>query len=268
MARKKERLDKLLVARGLAATRSRAQALIMAGDVNVDGQRADKAGAQIPTNAEIELREPLPYASRGGYKLAGALDAFDLDVGGCICADVGACTGGFTDVLLQRGADRVYAIDVGYGQLAWKLRQDERVTVMERTNARYLETLPEPVSFICVDVSFISLRLILPAARQWLAVNENGRPDGDIVALIKPQFEAGPERVGKGGIVRDPAVHCHVLEMLLEWVTGEGLSPAGLIRSPIDGAGGNVEFLVWLRPGREPLLETEKAIAAVVPGTS
>lgn len=262
MARKKGRLDELLLARGLAATRAEAQALIMAGDVEVDGERVDKVGAPIPVHAEIEVREPPPYASRGGFKLAGALDAFDLEVGGRVCADVGACTGGFTDVLLQRGAARVYAVDVGYGLLAWKLRQDERVVVMERTNARHLEALPEPVSLICVDVSFISLRQILPAARQWLAVDG----DGDIVALIKPQFEAGREQVGKGGIVRDPAVHREVLKRFLEWAVGEGLSPAGLIRSPIEGAEGNVEFLVWLRPGRESLLEVERAVAAVVPG--
>lgn len=268
MTRKKERLDRLMVARGLAATRSRAQALIMAGDVEVDGKRVEKAGTKVPADAEIEVREPLPYASRGGYKLAGALDAFGLDVSGRVCADVGACTGGFTDVLLQRGGARVYAIDVGYGQLAWKLRQDERVVVMERTNARHLETLPEPVSFICVDVSFISLRLILPAARKWMAVDKEGRPDGDIVALIKPQFEAGPARVGKGGIVRDPAVHRQVLEDFLSWAVEEGFSPAGLTRSPIQGAGGNVEFLVWLRPGEQSALERERAIAAVVPEAS
>lgn len=259
MAPKKERLDELLLTRGLAATRAEAQALIMAGDVEVDGERVDKVGAPVPVHAEIEVREPPPYVSRGGFKLAGALDAFDLEVGGRVCADVGACTGGFTDVLLKRGAARVYAIDVGYGLLAWKLRQDERVVVMERTNARYLEALPEPVSLVCVDVSFISLRQILPAARRWLAV------DGDIVALIKPQFEAGREQVGEGGIVRDPAVHREVLNRFLEWAVEEGLAPAGLIRSPIEGTEGNVEFLVWLRPGRESLLEIERAVAAVFP---
>ncbi|MDX1686482.1 MAG: TlyA family RNA methyltransferase [Candidatus Promineifilaceae bacterium] len=268
MVRKKGRLDELLVAQGLAPDLARAQALIMAGDVQVDGQPVIKAGAQVLASAEIEVREASPYASRGGFKLAAALDAFDLDVEGCVCADVGACTGGFTDVLLQRGAARVYAIDVGYGLLAWKLRQDERVVVLERTNARYLEALPEPVAFISVDVSFISLRLVLPVARRWLVGEENGRPSGDVVALIKPQFEAEPESVGQGGVVRDAAVHRRVLTRMLEWAAEEELSPAGLIRSPIEGATGNVEFLVWLRPGRETTLEIERAVAAVMPGTS
>ena len=254
----KERLDKLLVARGLAETRSRAQALIMAGEVLVEGQRADKAGTQVPVEAEIELTATLPYVSRGGYKLAGALELFDIDVAGRVCADVGACTGGFTDVLLQAGAAKVYAIDVGYGQLAWKLRQDERVVVLERTNARHLESLPEAVRFVAVDVSFISLRLILPAVKGWLG------EEADIVALIKPQFEAGRDQVGKGGIVRDPGIHRQVLESILGWATAEGLAPAGLIRSPIEGSSGNVEFLVWLRPGAPPDLITEVAVEAVL----
>lgn len=236
----KERLDKLLVERGLVETRSKAQAHIMAGEVTVDGQRVDKAGTAVPVDAEIELAQPLPYVSRGGYKLAGALDAFGIDVAGRICADVGACTGGFTDVMLQRGASRVYAIDVGQGQLDWKLRQDDRVIVMERINARYQETLAEPVSFVAIDVSFISLRLILPSVAQWLT------EEADVVALIKPQFEAGPELVGKGGIVRDAAVHRQVLADVLAWATGNGWGVAGLIASPIHGTGGNREFLVWL----------------------
>ncbi|MFN2124839.1 MAG: TlyA family RNA methyltransferase [Candidatus Promineifilaceae bacterium] len=201
MAQNKERLDILLFERGLAATRSRAKAIIMAGEVLVDGQRVDKPGTKIAHSADIQIIAPMPYVSRGGYKLAGALDLFQIDVSGEICADVGACTGGFTDVLLQRGAVRVYAIDVGYGQLDWNLRQDSRVVVMERTNVRYLEELPDPVDFVSVDVSFISLKLVLPVINNWLA------PDGDIVALIKPQFEAGPKQVGKGGIVKDSAVH-------------------------------------------------------------
>jgi 23S rRNA (cytidine1920-2'-O)/16S rRNA (cytidine1409-2'-O)-methyltransferase len=241
MGKKKERLDKLLVERGLVETRAKGQALIMAGEVLVDGQPSIKAGNMIPVSAEIELVEPLPYASRGGYKLAGALDAFGIDVDGRTCADVGACTGGFTDVLLQRSASKVFAIDVGYGQLDWKLRQDERVVIMERTNARYLETLAEPVDFVCVDVSFISLKLILPAVKNWL------KETADIVVLIKPQFEAGRKQVGKGGIVRDPAVHAAVLRDILHWSTENGFLPAGLIRSPIEGAGGNIEFLAWLR---------------------
>jgi 23S rRNA (cytidine1920-2'-O)/16S rRNA (cytidine1409-2'-O)-methyltransferase len=244
MAKNKERLDKLLVERGLAATRAKAQALVMAGEVLVEGEPAGKPGMSIPTTARLELVAALPYASRGGFKLAAALDAFGLDVSGRVCADVGACTGGFTDVLLQRGAARVYAIDVGYGQLEWRLRQDERVTILERTNARYLETLAEPVSFVCIDVSFISVKLILPAVKGWLAP-----PGSDIVILVKPQFEAGRENVGKGGIVKDAAVHRQVLHDVLGWAEANELSPAGLIRSPIEGAEGNIEFLAWLRPG-------------------
>ena len=240
VAKKKERLDKLLVERGLVETRAKGQALIMAGEVLVDGEPSTKAGMQIPVESAIALVEPLPYVGRGGYKLAGALDAFGIEVNGRLCADVGACTGGFTDVLLQNGAARVFAIDVGYGQLDWKLRQDERVTILERTNARHLEALEEQVGFVCVDVSFISLKLILPAVKGWLA------DLADIVVLIKPQFEAGRKQVGKGGIVRDTAVHKQVLIDILTWSAENGLRPLGLIRSPIEGAGGNVEFLAWL----------------------
>lgn len=241
MAKDKERLDVLLVERGLVETRARARAYIMAGEVTVDGARVDKAGTQISRSAQIDLIAPMPYASRGGYKLAGALDQFGLDVTGQVAADVGACTGGFTDVLLQRGAARVYAIDVGQGQLVWKLRQDERVVVMERTNARYLDALPESVNLAVIDVSFISLKLILPAVRKWLAA------EGQVIALIKPQFEAGPESVGKGGIVRDAAVHRAVLEDVLGWAGDQGWRVGGLIQSPIQGTDGNVEFLIWLR---------------------
>lgn len=258
MAQQKERLDKLLVDRGLARSRSRAQALIMAGEVYVEGKRSDKAGTRVPVNAGIEVAKPLPYVSRGGHKLEKGLDAFHIDVQGRICADVGASTGGFTDLLLQRGAARVYAIDVGYGQLRWKLRQDERVVVMERTNARYLDSLPELVSFVSVDVSFISLRLILPAARKWLA------EDADVVALVKPQFEAGREQVGKGGIVRDKGVHRQVLQDLWDWTTAKGLSPQGLARSPITGAEGNVEFLLWLRPAAEHVPDAAATLSAVL----
>ncbi len=240
MGKGKERLDKLLVQYGLAPTRSKAQAYILAGEVLVDGQRVDKPGTAVPLSAAITLKSTMPYVSRGGYKLAGALDAFGIVVQGRICADVGACTGGFTDVLLQQGATRVYAIDVGYGQLDWKLRQDERVEVIERTNARYLAVLPEPVSFVCIDVSFISLKLVLPAVQGWLTA------DADIVALIKPQFEAGPEQVGKGGIVRETAVHQQVLTDISAWCANHNLTERGLISSPIDGADGNQEFLIWL----------------------
>ena len=257
MAKKKERLDRLLLERGLVETRAKGQALIMAGEVLVDGQPATKAGTLIPLEAAIELIAPPPYASRGGFKLAAALETFEIEVSGRVCADVGACTGGFTDVLLQHHAARVYAIDVGYGQLDWNLRQDERVVVMERTNARHLETLPELVSFVCVDVSFISLKLILPAVKQWLA------EAADIVVLVKPQFEAGRQQVGKGGIVRDPAVHRQVLSDILTWANKHEFTPAGLIRSPIEGAGGNTEFLAWLQwpPGNE---ETPFAIKSAI----
>jgi 23S rRNA (cytidine1920-2'-O)/16S rRNA (cytidine1409-2'-O)-methyltransferase len=241
MAQQKERLDKLLVDRGLVETRSKARGMIMAGEVLVDGQRQDKPGMAVPLAAEITLVAPLPYVSRGGYKLAGALDAFKLDVGGSVCADVGACTGGFTDVLLQRGARKVYAIDVGQGQLDWKLRQDERVMVMERTNARYLEVLPEPVGFVAIDVSFISLKLILPAVQKWLGAAAN------VVALIKPQFEAGPQQVARGGIVRDAAVRQQVVDGILRWAEDQGWHVAGLITSPIQGSDGNVEYLAWLK---------------------
>lgn len=245
MAKNRERLDKVMVNQGLVETRARARGLILAGEVRVDGQRIDKPGTAVAADADIEVKAPVPYVSRGGFKLAAALMHFDIDVSGRVCADVGACTGGFTDVLLQHGAARVYAIDVGYGQLDWKLRQDERVVVMERTNARYLESLPEPVTFVAVDVSFISLKLILPAVRGWLA------PEADIVALVKPQFEAGPEQVGKGGIVKDAAVHQQVLLDVLRWTHNNDLAPIGLIRSPVTGTEGNVEFLLWLRPGAD-----------------
>lgn len=244
MAAPKERLDKVLVERGLVATRAKARGLIMAGDVMVDGEPVDKAGTAVSPTADIRLKSPMPYVGRGGYKLAGALREFGLEVEGRICADVGACTGGFTDVLLQNGAAKVYAIDVGYGQLDWKLRQDERVVVMERTNARTVESLPELVNFVAIDVSFISLKLILPAVRKWLTA------EADVVSLIKPQFEAGPEKVGKGGIVRQPAVRRQVLLDLLSWAEAHQWQPLEVIRSPIEGADGNVEYFVWLRSGR------------------
>lgn len=251
MAQKKVRLDKLIWERGLVESRSKAQGVILAGEVLVDGVRVDKPGTAVSPDAIIEVKTPLPYVSRGGLKLAGALAAFGVAVDGRTCADVGACTGGFTDVLLQNGAVRVYAIDVGYGQLDWKLRQDERVVVMERTNARYLESLSEPVTFVCIDVSFISLKLILPAVQKWLA------DDGDIIALVKPQFEAGPAQVGKGGIVRDTAVHQAVLLDLLAWVGAHGLAACGLMRSPVTGSDGNVEFLLWLRQGERGMVDVE-----------
>jgi len=246
-SKSKVRLDRLLVERGLAESRQRARRLIMAGQVLVGDRRVDKPGTAVPQTAEVTIMGRLPYVGRGGHKLAAALDAFGLDVHGRIAADVGASTGGFTDCLLQRGAARVYAIDVGYGQLAWKLRRDPRVVVMERTNARYLERLPEEVDLVTVDVSFISLRLILPVVRRWL------KPGGRIVTLIKPQFEAGREQVGKGGVVRDPAVHRAVVEGLAAWSAERGLALQGLIRSPLIGPAGNVEFLALWEPGQEVL---------------
>jgi len=261
-------LDLLLVQRGLAESRERAQALIRAGQVLVDDQVADKPGRRVPSNAALRLRSRLPYVSRGGLKLEAALNAFGLDVAGWVVADVGASTGGFTDCLLQRGAARVYAIDVGYGQLAWKLRRDPRVVVMERTNIRFLESLPEPVDLATVDVSFIGLELVLPAVMRLL------KPQGQIVALVKPQFEAGRRQVGKGGVVRDPAVHRQVLTRLIEWAVEHGLRVLGLIPSPITGPRGNVEFLLHLAlgpvegpsPDLEELVDAALAAVSLKPG--
>lgn len=243
LGRMKKRLDVLMSERGLAESRERAQELIATGQVIIHGRVMDKASAQVDASVEIVVREPLPYVSRGGYKLAAALDAFAVNPRDCVCADIGASTGGFTDVLLQRGASKVYAIDVGYGQLAWKLRQDPRVVVMDRVNARYLERLPEVVDLIVIDVSFISLELILRIAKTLL------KPHGKIIALIKPQFEAGRDQVGRGGIVRDPRVHEQVIEKITRAAEGIGLEKIGLITSPIQGAEGNTEFLIALQNG-------------------
>jgi 23S rRNA (cytidine1920-2'-O)/16S rRNA (cytidine1409-2'-O)-methyltransferase len=250
----KERLDLLLVQRGLADSRQRAQRLIMAGQVTVNDRVLDKPGTRVPADVSVCVDRGQQYVSRGGQKLAAALDAFHLDVDGWIAADVGASTGGFTDCLLQRGTRKVYAIDVGYGQLAWKLRQDPRVVVMERTNARYLESLPELVDLVTVDVSFISLKLIVPATTGWLG------PTGQVVALIKPQFEAGRAQVGKGGVVRDPEVHRAVLAEITAWANGRGLGLARLIRSPITGPAGNVEFLAQWLPGQPAAVDATSLI--------
>lgn len=253
---KKQRLDRLLVERGLAESRARAQRLIMAGEVRVDGQVAFKPGQMVSVEADLVVEKPLPCVSRGGMKLAAALDDFGYDPAGKVAADVGASTGGFTDVLLQRGAARVYAIDVGYGQLAWKLRQDPRVVVMERTNARYLTSLDEPVDLVVVDASFISLELLLPTIAGWL------RPGGDVIALVKPQFEAGREQVGKGGVIRDEAVHRQVLRDLITWATGHGWHLAGATASPLRGPAGNVEFFLWLTTSAAtPVLDADEAVA-------
>ena len=239
----KERLDLLLAQRGLADSQDQARRLIMAGQVSVGDQVVDKPGTRVPTASEVTVKGASPFASRGGFKLEAALAAFGLDVRGWTVADAGASTGGFVDCLLQRGATRVYAIDVGYGQLAWKLRQDPRVIVMDRTNARYLEKLAEPVDLVTIDVSFISLKLILPAVSGWLGQR------GQIVALIKPQFEAEPAQVEDGGVVRDKAVHRAVLEDLVAWAASRDMGLMGLIRSPLTGPAGNVEFLAHWAPG-------------------
>jgi 23S rRNA (cytidine1920-2'-O)/16S rRNA (cytidine1409-2'-O)-methyltransferase len=243
--RKKVRLDLLLAERGLAGTRSLAQRLILAGRVRVGGQVSIQPGKLVAPEAEIDLTAPPPYVSRGGEKLAAALDAFNVSPKERICADAGASTGGFTDCLLQRGAAKVYAIDVGKGILDWKLRNDPRVVVMEKRNARFIESLPEPVDFVTADVSFISLRLLFPVFHSWLEA------DGESIVLIKPQFEAGRSRVGKGGVVRDPAVHRAVLEQVLFSAGVAGFSVAGLIASPLKGPAGNVEFLAHLQVGEQ-----------------
>jgi 23S rRNA (cytidine1920-2'-O)/16S rRNA (cytidine1409-2'-O)-methyltransferase len=238
------RLDRLLVLRGLAPTREKAQALILAGSVSVDGRRVDKAGTPVDDTAELTLSgPPHPYVSRGGVKLAAALDAFGLDPSGLVCLDVGASTGGFTDCFLQRGAAKVYAIDVGYGQLDAKLRNDPRVVVREKVNARSLsrDHVPEPVGLAAIDVSFISLRLILPAVVPLV------QKAGTIVVLVKPQFEAGRAEVGKGGIVRSVEVRQRVLREAKDFGTDLGLELAGSITSPIRGARGNEEFLLAFR---------------------
>lgn len=238
------RADAALVARGLAPTRAKAQALILAGEVFSGERRVEKAGEQVAPDAPLSVREKLPWVSRGGLKLDHALAHFAIDVTGADCLDVGASTGGFTDVLLARGAKHVIAVDVGHGQLAWKLRQDDRVSVLERTNARYLTRaqVPDPVDVIVCDASFIGLETLLPAALALAA------PGAVLIALIKPQFEVGKGRVGKGGVVRDPALHRDVCDRISAWLDGlPGWSVAGLTESPIRGPGGNVEFLVAAR---------------------
>jgi len=250
----KTRLDSLVVQRGLAETRARAQALIMAGKVRVDGQVVDKPGTKVASDAEVNVPTELPYVSRGGFKLAAALDTFGIDPAGLVVADVGASTGGFTDCLLHRGAARVYAIDVGYGQLAWSLRRDPRVIVMERTNVRYLESLPEPIDLATIDVSFISLDLVLPVVVRWL------KEDGRIVALAKPQFEVGRGQVGRGGVVRSPEQHHGVLTRVAGLGRSLGLRLEGVEPSPILGPAGNREFLAHLVPGPARPVEEEEAL--------
>ncbi|MBI5191741.1 MAG: TlyA family RNA methyltransferase [Nitrospirae bacterium] len=247
MKTQKERLDKEILRRGLADTRQRAQGLILSGKVTVDGVRVDKAGAQVSEESAIALiADDMPYVSRGGLKLKGALDAFGLDVSGLICADVGASTGGFTDCLLQEGASRVYALDVGYGLIDSRLRNDPRVTVIERVNVRHMEPgwFDGPVDMATVDVSFISLKLVLGPIASVL------RPGGIIVALVKPQFEVGKGKVGRGGIVRDESERLRALTEVMEFAASTGLIVGEHMESPITGAKGNVEYLLRLEKKR------------------
>lgn len=239
---KKERLDVLVVAQGLCETREKAQKYIMAGMVLVNDQKVDKAGTKVPIDSHLRLvGEPLPYASRGGFKLAEAFERFPISMKDAVVVDLGATTGGFVDCALQHGAKRVYAVDVGYGQLAWKLRTDERVINMEKTNARFLtpEDFPELMDWMTTDVAFISLTKILPAAYSIL------KEDGSGVALIKPQFEAGRDKVGKNGVVRDPAVHEEVIQRILTFNEELGFKTLGIVHSPIQGPQGNIEYLCW-----------------------
>lgn len=254
----KKRLDLLVVERGLAPSREQARAFIMAGTVTVGGRIEDKPGAMVDEGGIVLVEAPSKYVSRGGLKLERALDAFHLEIAGRVAVDVGASTGGFTDCLLQRGAARVYAVDVGYGQLDWRLRTDPRVVVIERTNVRYLSALPETADLATVDASFISLRLVLPATARLLRVG------GFIVALVKPQFEAGRGRVGKGGVVRDPEVHREVLRGLAEWGGAEGYGFQKLAVSPIRGPAGNVEFLALVAPGATTGPDLDLQIEAVL----
>lgn len=257
----KIRLDQLLLEQGYETSRERAKALVMSGEVFLNGRRADKPGLQVTRDAEPEVRgKALPYVSRGGLKLEKALKVFTVDPAGKTCIDCGASTGGFTDVLLQNGAEKVYAVDVGYGQLAWKLRQDPRVVNIERCNLRYLteEQIPEMLDLAVMDVSFISIRLILPCVRPFL------RENADFICLIKPQFEAGREQVGKKGIVRDPSVHAGVIRLCLDAAVRDGYSVAGLDYSPIRGADGNIEFLCHLKNTETTESVPDSVIAALV----
>ncbi len=251
----KIRLDVLLTERGLAESRSKAQAIIMAGQVRVDDQVTLKPATRVSTASALKVDSGPRFVSRGGEKLEAALEALDLDLNGLVCADVGASTGGFTDCMLQRGAAKVYAIDVGKGILHWKMRNHPKVVVMEKTNARYVESLPEAVEFVTVDASFISLKILLPVVRGWFASPQTGeKSKGAAVTLIKPQFEAGRKDVSRGdGVVRDPEIHRQVLDDILTFAQKEGFGVKGLVRSPIQGPKGNVEFLAWLGVGIPPV---------------
>ena len=243
----KKRLDILLVEKGLAESREKAKALIMAGSVYVDGQKSEKAGNEVDEYADIHISDDLKYVSRGGYKLEKTIEKYSLNLEGCVCADIGASTGGFTDCMLQNNASKVYAVDVGYGQLAWTLRNDPRVICLERTNARYLtaEQIPDPLDFFSMDVSFISVKLIIPAVSVLL------RDGGKGAILIKPQFEAGKGKVGKNGVVRDKQIHIEVLNDVLSFLDASGFGILALDYSPIKGPKGNIEFLAFVQKGSE-----------------
>lgn len=266
---KKVRLDLLLFERGMVESRSKAQAVIMAGQVRVDGQVVIKPATSVFQDVPLELDAGPRFVSRGGEKLEGALTIFSIKVDGRVCVDIGCSTGGFTDCLLQHGAVKVYAIDVGKGILHWKLRSDPRVVVLEETNARYVEKLPEPVSLVTIDASFISLKILLPVVKKWFLSPRSSHPlvekwggeNGEIIALIKPQFEAGRKETAKGeGVIRDPAVHRAVLIDVLTFMHKEGFSLKGLIKSPLTGPKGNVEFLGWLGVNGEKLNNVTKLV--------
>lgn len=259
----KTRLDILLVERGMAESRSQAQALVMAGQVRVGGQVELKSSTAIPSDANLVVDSGPRYVSRGGKKLEAALEGFSIQVTGRVCADVGASTGGFTDCLLQHGAAKVYAIDVGKGILHWKLRNDRRVIVMEETNARYVEGIPEPISLVTIDASFISLKILLPVVKRWFS--DRSISDGSVIALIKPQFEAGRKESAKHkGVIRDPEVHHAILIDILTFAQEEGFSVRGLIQSPVLGPKGNVEFLVWLQIGKPAHVDPDNLIQQVL----
>lgn len=257
----KERLDVLLVKRNLASSREKAKAIIMSGNVFVDGQREDKAGTAFPEEVSIEVKgHTLPYVSRGGLKLEKAIRNFDVSIKGKVCTDVGSSTGGFTDCMLQNGAVKVFAIDVGRGQLDWKLRQDNRVVCMEKTNIRYVtpEDLGESIDFSSIDVSFISLTKVLQPVSNYLTAN------GQIVALIKPQFEAGREKVGKKGVVRDASTHVEVIQKVIDYALSIGLRVCNLEFSPIRGPEGNIEYLIHLEKTQKPEIKEDIEIERVV----
>lgn len=274
---KKVRVDVLMVERGLVESRSKAQRLVMAGQVRADGQVVLKPSANVETGASLEVDDGPPYVSRGGEKLEFALRSFSVEVGGRVCADVGASTGGFTDCLLQHGAARVYAVDVGKGILHWRLRQDPRVVVMERTNARYLGRLPEPVDLVTIDASFISLKLLLTVVSGWFTGGQTAQADaagldhasdrsriGTVIALVKPQFEIGRKEAAKGdGVIRDPLLHRKVLQEVLGFAQQAGYRVAGLVRSPLVGPKGNVEFLAVLSYPGTPREELEILVESV-----